>query len=113
MSKEKKDLISIIVPCYNEEESLPIFYKEINKFNKLCDELSLISSKDLKSIEDTQNLRTQYLEEISPLKAQKEIYMKLYNKTDNAADKTILKARINILNEDIERLNKKIQTCKE
>lgn len=78
----------------------------------MCDELSLISSKDLKSIEDTQNLRTQYLEEITPLKAQKEIYMKLYNKTDNAADKTILKARINILNEDIERLNKKIQTCK-
>lgn len=72
----------------------------------------MISSKDLKSIEDTQNLRTQYLEEVSPLKAQKEIYMKLYNKTDNAADKTILKARINILNEDIERLNKKIQTCK-
>lgn len=27
----KKDLISIIVPCYNEEESLPIFYKEVNK----------------------------------------------------------------------------------
>ena len=78
----------------------------------MCDELSLISSKDLKSIEDTQNLRTQYLEEISPLKAQKEIYMKLYNKTDNAANKTILKARINILNEDIERLNKKIQICK-
>lgn len=30
----KKDLISIIVPCYNEEESLPIFYKEINKISK-------------------------------------------------------------------------------
>jgi len=26
MAKEK---ISIIVPCYNEEESLPIFYEEI------------------------------------------------------------------------------------
>ena len=66
----------------------------------------------MKSIEDAQNLRTQYLEEVSPLKAQKEIYMKLYNKTDNAADKTILKARINILNEDIERINRKIQTCR-
>ena len=32
--------------------------------------------------------------------------------TAYAADKTILKARINILNEDIERLNKKIQICK-
>ena len=29
---EKK--ISIIVPCYNEEESLPIFYEEINKVMK-------------------------------------------------------------------------------
>lgn len=99
-------------PKIHYEERTPEYYKEIDKFNKLCDELSLISSKDLKSIEDTQNLRTQYLEEISPLKAQKEIYMKLYNKTDNAANKTILKARINILNEDIERLNKKIQICK-
>ena len=36
MKKEskKKEKISIIVPCYNEEESLPIFYKEINKISK-------------------------------------------------------------------------------
>lgn len=31
MSKEK---ISIIVPCYNEQEALPIFYEEINKVSK-------------------------------------------------------------------------------
>ena len=31
MSKEK---ISIVVPCYNEEEALPIFYKEINRVSK-------------------------------------------------------------------------------
>lgn len=30
----KKNLISVIVPCYNEEESLELFYKEINKVSK-------------------------------------------------------------------------------
>lgn len=30
----KKEKVSIIVPCYNEEEVLPIFYKEINKISK-------------------------------------------------------------------------------
>lgn len=99
-------------PKIHYEERTPEYYKEIDKFSKLCDELNMISSKDLKSIEDTQNLRTQYLEEVSPLKAKREEYRKLYNKTNNAVDKTILKARINILNEDINRLNSKIQTCR-
>lgn len=38
--------------------------------------------------------------------------MKLYNQTQNNADKTILKAKINHLNEDIKRINKKLQTCR-
>lgn len=99
-------------PKIHYEERTSEYYKEIDKFSKVCDELNMISAHKLTSIEDTKNLRTQYLEKISPLKAQKEIYMKLYNKTNNAADKTILMARINILNEDIERINKKIQTCR-
>lgn len=28
------DLISVVVPCYNEQESLPVFYEEINKVTK-------------------------------------------------------------------------------
>lgn len=27
----KKDLISIIIPCFNEEEAIPVFYEEMNK----------------------------------------------------------------------------------
>lgn len=30
----KKDLISIIIPCFNEEEAIPIYYDEMNKFIK-------------------------------------------------------------------------------
>lgn len=29
----KKEVISIIVPCYNEQDTIPIFYKEINKIS--------------------------------------------------------------------------------
>ena len=35
--KTKKDLLSIIVPCFNEQEALPIFYKELNKVLKKMD----------------------------------------------------------------------------
>ena len=30
----KKELVSVVVSCYNEEEVLPIFYKEIDKISK-------------------------------------------------------------------------------
>ena len=33
----KKDLLSIIVPCFNEQEALPIFYEELNKVLKGMD----------------------------------------------------------------------------
>lgn len=39
-------------------------------------------------------------------------FIELYNQTQNSADKTILKAKISHLNEDIERINKKLQTCR-
>jgi glycosyltransferase involved in cell wall biosynthesis len=33
----KKETISIIVPCFNEEEAIPVFHKEINKISKEMD----------------------------------------------------------------------------
>ena len=30
--------ISIVVPCYNEEESLPLFYEEMRKITKQMEE---------------------------------------------------------------------------
>ena len=105
-------ILGKLPPKIHYEERTQEYYNEIEKFNKLCDELNMISDYNLTSIEDVQNLRTRYLEEISPLKAQKEEYMKLYNKTKKSADKTILEAKINILSQDIDRLNSKIQTCR-
>lgn len=34
MAKSKKKLVSVIVPCFNEEEALPLFYKEFTKVAK-------------------------------------------------------------------------------
>ena len=35
----KKEKISVIVSCYNEEESIPLFYKEMNRVTKEMKEL--------------------------------------------------------------------------
>lgn len=105
-------ILGKLPPKIHYEERTAEYYKEIDKYVKIMDEFSFINIHDIKTLEDVQNLRTKYLEEISPLKAQKEEYMKLYNHTPNSGDKTILKAKINHLNEDIERINKKLQTCR-
>lgn len=34
-----KKVLSVIVPCYNEEESIPLFYKEINKISEEMKEI--------------------------------------------------------------------------
>ena len=54
------NMLSIIVPCYNEEESLPYFYEELNKYLKDIGEYELLfiddGSKD-KTIEVAKELK--------------------------------------------------------
>ncbi len=105
-------LLGKLPPKIHYEERTKEYYQEIHKFNKLCDELNIISDYDLKSIEDTQNLRAKYLDEVAPLKAEREKLRKMYNKSNSVTDKNILEVKINVLTKDINEINTKIQTCK-
>lgn len=62
--------------------------------------------------EDVQNLRMKYIEEVTPLKAEREKLKKMYNKTNSVTDKNLLEVKINILTKDINTINSKIQTCR-
>ena len=105
-------LLGKLPPKIHYEERTKEYYKEIDKFNKLADEINLICTYNLNSKEDTQNLRIEYIEEVTPLKEEREKLRQLYKKTTNEADKTIIRAKIEILTEDINKINSKIQTCK-
>lgn len=99
-------------PKIHYEERTKEYYKEIDKFNKLSDEMNLICIYNLESKRDVQNLRMKYIEKVSPLKAEREKLRQSYKKATNEADKTIIQAKIDIITEDINKINSKIQTCK-
>ena len=105
-------LLGKLPPKIHYEERTKEYYQEIDRFNKLADEINLICTYNLNSKEDTQNLRMQYIEKVTPLKEEREKLRQLYKKTINEIDKTIIQAKIDILTEDINKINSKIQTCK-
>ena len=74
--------------------------------------MNLICTYNLNSKEDAQNLRMKYIEEVTPIKAEREKLRQLYKKTTNESDKTIIRAKIETITEDINKINSKIQTCK-
>lgn len=105
-------LLGKLPPKIHYEERTKEYYKEIDEFNKLADEMNLICTYNLESKEDVQNLRIKYIEEVTPLKEEREKLRQLYKKATNEADKTIIQAKIDIITEDINKINNKIQTCK-
>ena len=74
--------------------------------------MNLICTYNITSKDDAQNLRMKYIEEVTPLKSEREKLRQLYKKTINEIDKTIIQAKIDIITEDINKINNKIQTCK-
>ena len=105
-------LLGKLPPKIHYEERTKQYYQEIDKFNKLADEMNLICTYNFESKEDVQNLRIKYIEKVTPLKEEREKLRQLYKKATNEADKTILQAKIDIITEDINKINNKIQTCK-
>ena len=104
-------LLGKLPPKIHYEERTKEYYQEIDKFNKLADEINLICTHNLNSKEDVQNLRMQYIEEVTPLKAEREKLRQDYKKTNNA-DSIIIQFKIDTITEEIDKINKKIQTCK-
>ena len=72
----------------------------------------MIASFDLHSIKDTQKLKTQFLEEVIPLKDEREKLWRKFNKTTNENQKSFIKDKIATITDDINKINKKIRTCK-
>jgi len=105
-------LLGKLPPKIHYEERTKKYYKEIDKFNKLTDEMNLICTYNLESKRDVQNLKIKYIEEVTPLKAKQEKLRQLYRKTTNETDRSFLEYKLNNLTKDIDKLNSKIQTCK-
>ena len=57
------------------------YYKELDKFNRICDEIRMISKYDFNTTKYVQAQQTQLLEKVAPLKSKREDLWREYNKT--------------------------------
>ena len=105
-------LLGKLPPKIHYEERTKEYYKEIDKFHKLADEMNIICTNHIESKEDVQNLRMKYIEQVTALKEEREKLRQLFKKSINETDKTILQAKIDTVTEDINKINYKIQTCR-
>ena len=105
-------LLGKLPPKIHYEERTKEYYKELDKFNKITDEMNLICTYNLNSKDDVQNLRIKYIEEVTPLKAKRENLRQLYRKTANKTDRSFLEYKLDNLTKGINTINSKIQTCK-
>ena len=39
MGKKDKDKISLVIPCYNEEQTIPLFYKEVSRITEIMSDV--------------------------------------------------------------------------
>lgn len=105
-------LLGKLPPKIHYEERTKEYYQELDKFHKINDEIKMIGSFDLHSIKDTQKLKIQFLEEVKPLKDEREKLWREFNKTTNENQKSIIKDKIATITAHINKINKEIQTCK-
>lgn len=105
-------LLGKLPPKIHYEERTKEYYQELDKFHKTNDEIKMIISFDLHSIKDTQKLKTQFLEEVKPLKNEREKLWRAFNKTTNKNQKKFIKDKIATITDNINKINKEIQTCK-
>ena len=105
-------LLRKLPPKIHYEERTKEYYKELDKFHKTNDEIKMIASFDLHSLDDAQKLKTHFLEKVAPLKNEREKLWREFNKTTNENQKNIIKDKIATITDDINKINKEIQTCK-
>lgn len=105
-------LFGKLPPKIHYEEKTKEYYKEIDKLNKISEEIQMISECNLNSIKDVQNLQNKLIEQVIPLKVKREKLWKEYNKVDSKSQKDNIQEKIKALNGDINKINRKLQTCR-